>query len=200
MKSKSEQTNRKGGKFLPALLQTLGILMLVVVIVTAIPLSLPRLFGYEIYNVISPSMEPLLPMGTLIYTKQLVPETVQEGDVIAFLSNGSVVTHRVVKNRFVEGDFLTKGDANDENDPSPISYGALIGRMEFHIPLLGNMLSVYSSFTGKIYILLLALSGYLCTVLAGRLRDRNLPPEPEDEEEEEEEEVKKPRKREKAST
>jgi len=172
MKNNSDRFHKKSGRVLPALCQTLGILLLVGVILTAIPLSLPRLLGYEIYNVISPSMEPVMPEGTLIYTKQLPPEEVKENDIIAFLSQGSVVTHRVVRNRFVEGDFITKGDANEANDPEPVSYGALIGRKEFQIPILGNLLSAYSSLMGKIYIALLALSGYLLTILAGRLRQR----------------------------
>ena len=170
MRHEKKKDGKKSGKWLPALCQTLGIVLLVAVILTSLPLSVPCLFGYEIYSVISPSMEPVLPEGTLIYVKQLPPEDVKAGDIIAFLSNGSVVAHRVVRNRSVEGDFITKGDANAENDPSPVSYGALIGRLCFRIPLLGRLLSVYSSLIGKVYLFLLAMSGFLFTVLAGRLK------------------------------
>ena len=172
MKYNTEKQRKKSGKWLPALCHSLGILLLLAVILTAIPLSLPRLFGLEIYSVISPSMAPALPEGSLIYTRQLPPEEVQAGDVIAFLSDGTVVTHRVVRNRTVEGDFLTKGDANDENDPEPASYGALIGKLVFQLPWIGSLLAVYSSLTGKVYIFMLAMSGFLLTVLARRMRER----------------------------
>ena len=172
MKPDTKSNDKKSGRWLPALCRTLGILILLAVILTALPLSLPRLFGCEIYTVVSPSMEPALKEGTLIYTRQVPPEEIQAGDVIAFLSNGSVVTHRVVRNRSVEGDFITKGDANAENDPDPVSYGALIGKLSFQIPLLGRLLSVYSGLVGKIYIFLLAMSGFMLTVLADRLKNR----------------------------
>ena len=66
MKPDTKSNRKKSGKWLPALCRTLGILILLAVILTALPLSLPRLFGYEIYTVVSPSMEPALKEGTLI--------------------------------------------------------------------------------------------------------------------------------------
>ncbi len=172
MSEPAAKREKKSGRFLPALCHILGILLMTAVILTALPLSVPRLFGYETYSIVSPSMEPAYPVGTLIYTKQLPPEEVQTGDVIAFLSGGSVITHRVVRNRIVEGDFITKGDANADNDPDPISYGALVGKVRFQIPLLGSILYIYSTLVGKIYLLLLALCGFLFTALARRLRSR----------------------------
>ena len=167
------KTRKSSGKFLPALCNTLGILLILAVILVALPLTVPRLFHYDIYNIVSPSMEPELPVGSIVYTKYLPPEEVRTGDIIAFLSNGSVVTHRIVRNRIVEGDYITKGDANSDNDPDPVSYGALIGTVRFHLPYLGALLSILTTLAGKIYLFLLALSGYLFTVLARRLRLRS---------------------------
>jgi signal peptidase len=48
--------------------------------------------------------------------------------VIAFYKGRAVVTHRVVENRKVSGEFITKGDANAEKDMEPVPYSALIGR------------------------------------------------------------------------
>ena len=82
---------------------------------------------------------------------QAAPEEIEEGEIIAFMRNSSVVTHRVEENRFVEGEFITKGDANSKEDVMPVDYESLIGRVACHIPALGILLSVLASGVGKLY-------------------------------------------------
>ena len=48
----------KGGKLFPALCSVFGTLILLSVIAVFLPLTVPRLMGYEIYEVVSGSMEP----------------------------------------------------------------------------------------------------------------------------------------------
>ena len=115
--------SRKGG-ILPGLCSALSILLLVTVVGLCIPMTVPRLFGYEVYTVVSGSMEPAIPVGSAIYLQTVAPETVTVGDVIAFYRGRGVVTHRVVENRTVSGEFITKGDANEENDMEPVPYSA----------------------------------------------------------------------------
>lgn len=98
-------------------------MILLLIIAVCIPVTVPKLMGYEIYNVVSGSMEPEIPVGSVIYVKAVSPETVEEGDIIAFTSGVSVISHRVVSNQTVEGKFTTKGDANAENDMNPVGYG-----------------------------------------------------------------------------
>lgn len=84
---------------------------MILVIVLCIPITVPRLFGYDIYTVISGSMEPAIPTGSLIYTKEIPPKEVKKEDVIAFYrgtDSGAIVTHRVVKNQTVSGKFTQK--------------------------------------------------------------------------------------------
>lgn len=78
------RSGRKGGKFFPALCSVLGTLILVSVIAVCIPITVPKLMGYEIYDIVSGSMEPEIPVGSVIYVKAAAPEDIQEGDVIAF--------------------------------------------------------------------------------------------------------------------
>ena len=174
-KSNRTEKRRRGGfrRPLAAFCNFLGSLILLSVIVTFLPLVVPRLMGYEVFNVISPSMTPDIPEGSVVYVKPLAPETVEEGDVIAFWSGNSAVTHRVVKNRLVEGEFITKGDANEQEDISPVPYGTLIGRVERHFPVLGQLMALYTSNVGKIYVFCFAASGLILNVLAGRIRDRD---------------------------
>lgn len=166
-----QRSKAGGGKFVPALCNFLGTLILLTVILTAVPLSVPRFLGYEVYSVVSGSMEPEIPVGSVVYVKALPPETVQADEVIAFWSGGSVVTHRVVRNQFVEGVFVTKGDANDMEDINSVPYSALIGRVERHYPLLGRLLMIYASDVGKVYMLVYAICGVMFNILAGRMRE-----------------------------
>ena len=50
-----------------------GTVCLVAVILVCLPLTLPRVFGYEIYTVISGSMEPAIPVGSLVYVQPGAP-------------------------------------------------------------------------------------------------------------------------------
>lgn len=168
----SGQRRAKGGKFIPALCNVVGTLILVSVIGTCLPATLPRFLGYEVYNVVSGSMQPKIPIGSLILVKPTEPESVGEGDIIAFQSEDSVITHRVMKNKVVEGKFTTKGDANAEEDMNDVPYGALIGEVTFHCPLLGELLWVYTSTAGKIYAVCFAACGAMFNILAGRMRER----------------------------
>ena len=176
MKQRSERSGRqkapRGGRLLPALCSILGTVLLLAVIVTYLPLTVPGWLGYEAFHVESPSMEPEIPTGSVIYVLSAEPVKVEEGEVIAFRSGGSVIVHRVVQNRVVEGTFLTKGDANASPDPEPATYAALIGTVRFHLPLIGGLLAVYATTAGKIYALLIAASGLLLHLIAGRLRRR----------------------------
>lgn len=163
----------KTGCFLAAKgMQVLGTGLLIALVLVCLPLTLPRMFGYHIYSVISGSMEPEIPVGSVIYVEEAVPEEVQEGDVIAFWSNDSVVAHRVVKNKVVEGAFVTKGDANAEEDMNDIDYEALVGRVAAHYPMLGELMILYTSSVGKAYVVCFAACGAMFNILAGMLRER----------------------------
>lgn len=162
----------KGGKLIPALCNIAGTLILLSVIATCLPVTVPQLLGYGVYNVVSGSMEPEIPIGSAIYVEPEEPEAIKEGDVIAFQSGESVVAHRVVQNRTVEGTFKTKGDANAGEDMNDVAYGALVGRVAAHYPLLGQMLALYTSSLGKAYAACFAACGAMLNILAGRMRER----------------------------
>ena len=161
----------KGRGVLPALCSVIGTVIILGVIVLLLPMSAPRLLGYRVYNVVSGSMVPAIPQGSMVLVRPLDWSEIAEGDVIAFESNGSVVTHRVTKIHVVEGEFITKGDANEDADITPVPFDRLIGRVERHIPLLGEITAHASSVLGKIYLFGTLMCGVLFHVLANRLRE-----------------------------
>lgn len=130
-----------------------GTVCLVAVILVCLPLTLPRVFGYEIYTVISGSMEPAIPVGSLVYVQPGAPEDAETDDVIAFHSSmdtGAIITHRVIKNDIVTGQIHTKGDANEKEDLYPVGYDYYMGKVVYSVPVLGRVLAFFVTFHGKI--------------------------------------------------
>ncbi|MEI3520592.1 MAG: signal peptidase I [Anaerosacchariphilus sp.] len=166
------KNKKKGRNPLAVICSTLGTLALVVLIAACVPLTIPRMLGYELYTVVSGSMEPAIPTGSLVYVENMDPTEVQEGDVIAFYSvqgGSAVITHRVVTNSTVMGEFITKGDANEENDMSPIPYYYFIGRVVKSIPRVGSMAQTFTSSTGKLAAASLMGLGVILHLLAAVL-------------------------------
>lgn len=123
-----------------SILSTLIIAMFAVV---ALVLVVPMLLGCKNMAVLSGSMEPKIPVGSVVFVKETPAENIQEGDVITYrLSGSTMVTHRVVSIDTANQQMITKGDANDVEDGSPVAFSQIVGKEWFHAPLLGY-LSMY---------------------------------------------------------
>ena len=132
---------------------TLGTLLLIIIVLVCLPLTVPKMLGFQMYTVISGSMEPAIPTGSLVYIKDMEPADVEDGDVIAYYGghdSNAIITHRVVKNRVVMGEFITKGDANEKEDMNPIPYANFLGRVELSVPVVGELAQIFTSTQGKI--------------------------------------------------
>ena len=133
----------------------LGTILLIVLILGCIPLTVPKAFGYNIYTVISGSMEPAIPVGSLVYVKYQEPESIEKKDIIAFYGSNdssSIITHRVVYNKKLSGEFVTKGDANKEKDMNPISYNQYMGKVVLMIPVIGGVAQTLTTGSGKLVL------------------------------------------------
>ena len=62
-RAKGKHLEKRGGNILPALCSLIGTLLVLVVIIMLLPVTAPRLIGFQVYNVVSGSMAPakLLP-------------------------------------------------------------------------------------------------------------------------------------------
>ena len=118
-------------------------LLVAAVVLLAIALVGVRLFGLQVYTVLSGSMEPAYHVGALLYDKKVDPAQLRPGDVITFmLDEDTIVTHRIVEVVPDEEDpsvirFRTKGDANAAEDGSLVHYKNVLGTPVFTIPKLG---------------------------------------------------------------
>ena len=113
------------------------------VVLLALLLVGARVFGLQVFTVLSGSMEPTYHTGSLIYVKKVDPYAIEAGQVITFmLDENTIATHRVVGVVPDEEDstvvrFRTKGDANETEDGGLVHYKNVIGTPVFTIPYLG---------------------------------------------------------------
>ena len=95
---------------------------------------------YSMYLVRSESMKPAINMGDMIITGPVdgpLNGQVNPGVVVTYERGQELVTHRVLS---VNGDTLmTKGDAVEDPDPSPISVSSVSGIYLFKIPHAGYL-------------------------------------------------------------
>ena len=113
--------------------------LVVIIVLCAVFLMGSRLLGFQVYTVISGSMEPVYSVGDLLYVKPVDPATIQVGDDITFVLNEDLVvaTHRVVRIDAEKQHFYTKGEANETEDASPVHFKNVIGVVKFSLPWLG---------------------------------------------------------------
>ena len=112
--------------------------LVVVVVLLALMLAGPRVIGMQVFTVLSGSMEPTYHTGSLIYVKDVDPSEVQVNDVITLvLPDETPATHRVVRIDKENQCFYTKGDANKTEDAAPVYYKNLIGKLVYHLNVVG---------------------------------------------------------------
>ena len=115
----------------------------VVAVLLAVALVGVRLFGFQVFSLLSGSMEPEYHVGSLIYVKEVDYHELKSGDVITFmLSEDLVATHRIVDVCPDQDDptvlrYQTKGDANEAPDGTLVHYRNVIGKPVFTVPYLG---------------------------------------------------------------
>lgn len=131
------------------ILCALGILLTVVLTPKG---EVPSIFGYTLFRVMTGSMEPAIPVDSLIVVHRVEPEKLVVGDVISFFSRdpslmGEVNTHRIVRIDEEGGGliFTTKGDANNVVDQYLTREEDVIGKVIFSSGGFGRMIRLISN-------------------------------------------------------
>ena len=70
-------------------------------------------------------MEPTISTGSLILVDTDV--VLYTEDIVTFQKQDSIITHRIVR-QIDDQRFITKGDANDSDDPTPLYKTQIIGK------------------------------------------------------------------------
>lgn len=132
------------------LIATLSVLLAVVVV--------PGVSGATPYTILTGSMQPTFPPGTLVVVKKVPTNELAVGTAVTYqLETGkaAVVTHRIVAvNRNTRGEtlFITQGDANDAPDIKAVQPEQIRGKVWYSVPYLGRVNSMIS---GSQHIILL---------------------------------------------
>ena len=120
------------------------------------------IFGYRYYNVLTPSMTPTIPVGSVVFVKMMKPSKLVKGDIITYSTSNDgkvVVTHRITE--VILDDvglrFITKGDANNVTDLNPVFAERVIGKVRLSIPYLGNVLVYMQERLGLVIGAIIAL-------------------------------------------
>ena len=123
----------------------------------------------RLYTIVSGSMEPNIRVYDVILdTTVTKPEQIKIGDVITFkstsnISNGLIVTHRVVDIRNVNGkpEYVTKGDYNPTPDGDTAKFDNIIGKVRMRFPQLGRLQFFLAKKIGWLVVVVLPALGVI---------------------------------------
>ena len=113
------------------------------------------LMGYKAFIVLSDSMSATdFDAGDLVLTKDVNPAELQEGDIIAYISEnpdnyGEVVTHKI-RTVNSDGTFTTYGTTTDTDDAYPVSWEQVLGKFDRAIPKVGAFFNFLKTTPGYI--------------------------------------------------
>lgn len=123
------------------------------------PDIVPDFFGIKPFVVLTGSMEPAIYGGDLVITKTVDPAQLKAGDIIAYKSGNSVITHRIKE--ISGGAFIMQGDANNATDESPVVYAQVEGIYLFKIGKLGNVAMLMQTPTGMLIFVGIPLCAFI---------------------------------------
>jgi signal peptidase len=140
---------------------------------------IPRATNGVAMTVLTGSMTPGIPVGSVVIDRPVDPGTLRVGDVATYQAEPGVekyVTHRIVA---IDTDttpttFTFKGDANRAADIDPVPATAIRGQVWFHVPYLGTIRDALQSHGMRGLVLaavLVILGGYSLFQIYSGLRD-----------------------------
>ena len=134
--------------------------MVIVLLLLLAAVLVPKLcFGMEMKAVMTSSMEPELPVGSLLVISPTDYDDIQIGDDITFVrdANLTLVTHRVISKDDETQKITTQGIANNVSD-APTSYENVVGKVVWSIPYVGYLVIYLGKPQGKIIAVTVIIS------------------------------------------
>ncbi|BCN47681.1 MULTISPECIES: signal peptidase I [Prescottella] len=156
------------------------LLLIAMVGLLALTIVIPRITGSTPYTVLTGSMEPTYPPGTLIVVKPQAAETLGAGDAITFQwesGKPDVVTHRITAVQYTAGGerrFTTQGDANSSPDERPVVPEQIRGKVWYAVPYVGYINNYITGQQRSVLVLVVvgALLTYAVTMFVSSGRDK----------------------------
>lgn len=135
-------------------------------------IMMPAFLGYQVFAVISGSMQPEIKAGSAVYVKWKPFEELTEGDIVTYRLNGTAVTHRMIEKDSEQRQIKTKGDANEMADAKKIDSERIVGSVCFSLPYLGYLAILFQGPQEKAGLLLLFLCLFGLQTLLVQIRKR----------------------------
>jgi len=141
-----------------------AVLLAFVVGLALLLIVVPKVSGSLPLTVLTSSMEPGLPPGTLIIVKPIDPDDIQVGDVVTYqIESGvpGVITHRVIDiSSSSNGDrtFIFQGDNNGSPDEKPVLPVQIQGKVWYSVPYVGYLNSTVNG-TNRSWIIPIIAGG-----------------------------------------
>ncbi|WP_104192483.1 signal peptidase I [Cryobacterium sp. Y82] len=156
-----------------------AVLLLLVVGLGVVLVVIPRATGATPLTVLTSSMEPGLPPGTLVIVRPVAAEALRLGDVVTYqMESGDarVVTHRIisiVSSSDGSRSFIVQGDNNSAPDDDPVLAEQIQGRLWYAVPYVGYVNNVVNGASRAwiIPVVTTAVFGYAGFMVAGGVLD-----------------------------
>ncbi len=97
-------------------------------------------FTFGLLVIATPSMTGELNKGdAIIYKAYENDRKIEVGQILVFEKDGSTIVHRVADIEIINGQarYITKGDANEDNDSGYITMSNIVGVVEAKVPFVG---------------------------------------------------------------
>lgn len=156
------------------ILKSINYFIITIVIIFAMLMVGVKIFGIQIYTVLSGSMEPTYKVGSLIYVVDVDTDELKKDDVITFkITNNVIATHRIVEinEDSNERKFRTKGDANDYVDENFVESKYIIGKPIFTIPYLGYIASFMQTTSGNLITIGISILLIIVVIIIDSITD-----------------------------
>lgn len=143
--------------------------------VLAVTIVIPRLSGSTPYTILTGSMRPTYPPGTLVVVKPADVAELRVGTPITYqIRSGEpdVVTHRIVaiqqSGRGITT-YITRGDNNNSDDENPVQIGQIRGKVWYSVPYVGYVNNWLNGEQRKITVavIVIGLFGYALVMFVG---------------------------------
>ncbi|OZE80451.1 MULTISPECIES: signal peptidase I [Nocardiaceae] len=154
-------------------------LLVAMLFVLAVTVVIPRVTGSTPYTILTSSMKPTYPPGSLVVVKPVDAVELAVGTAVTYqIRSGEpdVVTHRIVATRQSgagELTFITRGDNNGSDDENPVQLGQIRGKVWYSVPYMGYVNNWLNGEQRKITVtvIVIGLAGYALFMFAGAAVD-----------------------------
>ena len=141
--------------------------------------------GFRAFIVLTGSMNPEFDAGSMIIIKETPADMLREGDIITYRpvnSDDILLTHRIVKleNGEYGTAFITRGDANNMDDPGAAPADSILGKVVFSQNGLGQFIinlrkpAGLGIMVGSIFLLLFIVP-YILDNISAKFAEKNNP-------------------------